>query len=364
MAPPGWPVGPPPAAQSYLVVDAILGAARSTGAQGIHPGYGFLSENPDFAEACENAGIAFIGPTPEQMRVFGLKHTARAMAASLNLPLLPGTELLTTLDEARENAARIGYPVMLKSTAGGGGIGIRLCRNEADLDAAFDTVQRLGASNFGDSGAFIERFIEQARHIEVQIFGDGRGNVISLGERDCSVQRRNQKVIEETPAPDITDDTRARLFDAAVRIGKAVDYRSAGTVEFVYDNVAGDFYFLEVNTRLQVEHGVTEEVTGLDLVKWMILNATGDLVLPTVPQASLPVSSSETPAPPASGGEPRNEAGWVSTGHSIEVRLYAEDAGRNFAPSSGRLSHVDFASNARVETWVEPGTESRPSTIR
>src|SRR3569833_2045482 len=189
-------IGPPPAAQSYLNVDAILGAARSTGAQGIHPGYGFLSENPDFAEACEKAGIAFIGPTPEQMRVFGLKHTARAMASSLNLPLLPGTDLLTTIDAAREAAARIGYPIMLKSTAGGGGIGIRLSRNDDELDAAFDTVQRLGASNFGDSGAFIERFIEQARHIEVQIFGDGHGNVVALGERDCSVQRRNQKVIE------------------------------------------------------------------------------------------------------------------------------------------------------------------------
>ncbi len=266
-------IGPASAAQSYLSVDAILQAARESGAEAIHPGYGFLSERPQFAEACEQAGIVFIGPTGEQMRTFALKHTARAMAEELGLPLLPGTGLLRDLGEAQAAAQTIGYPVMLKSTAGGGGIGIRLCRDESELVAAFETVQRLGANNFGDSGAFLERFITQARHLEVQIFGDGMGEVVALGERDCSAQRRNQKVIEETPAPGISPETRARLFQAAVKIGQAVNYRSAGTVEFVYDNVTEEFFFLEMNTRLQVEHGVTEEVTGLDLVEWMVRQA-------------------------------------------------------------------------------------------
>ena len=328
-------IGPAPAAQSYLSVEAVLQAARDTGAEAIHPGYGFLSERPEFAEACEQAGIVFIGPTSVQMRAFALKHTARAMAESLGLPMLPGTGLLSSLEDARAAAQTIGYPVMLKSTAGGGGIGIRLCESPADLDAAFEAVQRLGANNFGDSGAFLERFIAQARHLEVQIFGDGAGEVVALGERDCSAQRRNQKVIEETPAPGVSAETRARLMDAAVRIGKAVQYRSAGTVEFVYDNVTEEFFFLEVNTRLQVEHGVTEEVTGYDLVEWMVRQASGDLpgltTLPIAPQ-----------------------------GHSIEARLYAEDAGRNFQPSSGRLTHVHFPADARVETWVEPGTEVTP----
>ena len=328
-------IGPAPAAQSYLSVEAVLQAARDTGAEAIHPGYGFLSERPEFAEACEQAGITFIGPTSAQMRAFALKHTARAMAADLGLPLLPGTGLLGSLEEAQEAARQIGYPVMLKSTAGGGGIGIRLCHGAADLDAAFEAVQRLGANNFGDSGAFLERFIAQARHLEVQIFGDGAGEVVALGERDCSAQRRNQKVIEETPAPGVSPETRASLLDAAVRIGRAVQYRSAGTVEFVYDNVSGEFFFLEVNTRLQVEHGVTEEVTGFDLVEWMVLGASGDL-------------------PPLGG------RAIAPQGHSFEVRLYAEDAGRDFQPSSGRLTHVRFPPDARVETWVEPGTEITP----
>ena len=328
-------LGPAQAAQSYLSVEAVLQAARDSGAEAIHPGYGFLSERPQFADACEEAGIVFIGPTGEQMWTFALKHTARAMAEGLGLPLLPGTGLLRDLEEAQAAAQKIGYPVMLKSTAGGGGIGIRLCRNEAELIAAFETVQRLGANNFGDNGAFLERFITQARHLEVQVFGDGSGEVVALGERDCSAQRRNQKVIEETPAPGISPQTRARLFEAAVKIGQAVQYRSAGTVEFVYDNAADEFFFLEMNTRLQVEHGVTEEVTGIDLVEWMVRQASGDLP----PLRNLPV-------------QPQ--------GHSIEVRLYAEDARRDFQPISGRLTHVQFPSDVRVETWVEPGTEVTP----
>ena len=328
-------IGPAAAAQSYLSIDAILKAARETGAEAIHPGYGFLSENAEFADACEAAGIEFIGPTGRQMRAFALKHAARQMAESLQVPLLPGTGLLADLEEAREAAEVIGYPVMLKSTAGGGGIGIRLCLNAEDLDAAWDAVARQGAANFGDGGAFLERFIARARHLEVQIFGDGNGEVVSLGERDCSAQRRNQKVIEETPAPGISPETRTRLCETAVRIGKAVGYRSAGTVEFVYDDAAEEFFFLEVNTRLQVEHGVTEEVTGIDLVAWMVLQASHDLA---------PLSSFSI--------KPQ--------GHSFEARLYAEDAGRGFQPSIGRLTHVRFPEGVRVETWIEPGTEITP----
>ncbi len=223
---------------------------------------------------------------------------------------------------------------MLKSTAGGGGIGMSLCRDAGQLAAAFETVARLGAANFANAGVFIEKYVEHARHIEVQIFGDGRGDVIALGERDCSVQRRNQKVIEETPAPDLTDAERAGLHAGAVRLAKAVDYASAGTVEFVFDAEARRFYFLEVNTRLQVEHGVTEEVTGVDLVEWMILEAEGDLP----PLAAL-----------AANALPR--------GASIQVRLYAEDPNKQFQPSAGLLTHVEFPAGARVESWVEAGTE-------
>jgi urea carboxylase len=320
------------AAESYLRQEKLIAAARATGATAIHPGYGFLSENAGFAQACEAAGITFIGPTPDQMRDFGLKHRARALAQEQALPLLPGSGLLKDLTEAHAEAVRIGYPVMLKSTAGGGGIGMQLCRNEADLTGAYASVERLARSNFSDGGLFLEKYIEQARHIEVQLFGDGNGNVIALGERDCSMQRRNQKVVEETPAPGLTRQTRERLYDAAVRLGSAVRYRSAGTVEFVYDVPTEQFYFLEVNTRLQVEHGVTEEVSGIDLVEWMIRVAAGE--------------------PPDLGAyryEPR--------GHAIQVRLYAEDPSRNFRPSSGPLSHVVLPEGVRVDGWIETGTE-------
>ena len=263
-------LGEGPAAATYLVVDKILDAARRSGAQAIHPGYGFLSENAAFAEACEAAGIAFVGPTPEQLRVFGLKHTARALARDRGVPLLEGTDLLDSLDAALAAAERVGYPVMLKSTAGGGGIGMRVCRSAEELRDAFDAVKRLGQNNFSDAGVFIEKYIERARHLEVQVFGDGRGEVIALGVRDCSVQRRNQKVLEETPAPNLPAGMAEALCAAAVELARAVNYRSAGTVEFVYDSEAERFYFLEVNTRLQVEHSVTEQVWGVDLVRWMI----------------------------------------------------------------------------------------------
>ncbi|MEP7244617.1 MAG: 5-oxoprolinase/urea amidolyase family protein, partial [Gammaproteobacteria bacterium] len=320
------------ATDSYLRQDKLLEAARATGAQAIHPGYGFLSENAAFAERCEAAGFAFIGPTPAQMRDFGLKHRARALAQEHGLPLLPGSGLLSDVAQARAEAERIGFPVMLKSTAGGGGIGMQLCREAAGLEGAFAAVERLANNNFSDGGLFLEKYIERARHIEVQLFGDGAGKVIALGERDCSTQRRNQKVIEETPAPGLANTTRTRLLDAAVRLGQAVGYRSAGTVEFVFDVQTGEFYFLEVNTRLQVEHGVTEEVTGTDLVEWMVRVAAG-----------------EPPDLAAYRHQPQ--------GHSIQVRLYAEDPARNFRPSSGLLSQVTLPADVRVDSWIEPGTE-------
>ncbi len=325
-------LGPAPAAESYLRADRILQVAKDCGAQAIHPGYGFLSENPAFAEACEAAGIAFIGPAPDQMRAFGLKHTARDLAEQRGVPLLPGSGLLTDLAQAQSEATRVGFPVMLKSTAGGGGIGMRLVWNAAELTDAFDSVGRMAQANFKDAGLFIEKYVEQARHIEVQVFGDGVGGVIALGERDCSVQRRNQKVIEETPAPGLSDAQRSELHATAVRLAQAVNYRSAGTVEFVYDASTGAFYFLEVNTRLQVEHGVTEQVCGVDLVAWMLQLAAGDL-------------------PPLHTLQPSPK------GASIQVRLYAEDPAKNFQPSAGLLTEVVFPNDARVDSWVERGTE-------
>ena len=328
-------VGEAAVSESYLRVDRILEAAAQTGAQAVHPGYGFLSENPGFAEACEAAGLEFIGPTPAQMRAFGLKHTAREIAEAHGVPLLPGTGILSGVSHALSEAARIGYPVMLKSTAGGGGIGMRVCRDALELGEAFDSVQRLSASNFKESGLFLEKFVVRARHIEVQIFGDGKGRVVSLGERDCSAQRRNQKVVEETPAPGLTAAQRAELSAAAVRLGTAVNYRSAGTVEFVFDADAGAFYFLEVNTRLQVEHGVTEEVCGIDLVEWMVRLAAGDDTFLD-----------------AYRDAPRR--------HSIQVRVYAEDARKNFQPSCGLLTRVLLPGAVRCETWVESGSEVTP----
>jgi urea carboxylase len=325
-------VGPAAAKQSYLDAEAVLRAAQQSGAEAVHPGYGFLSENTSFAEAAEGAGIAFVGPTSEQIRKFGLKHTARALAKAAGVPLLPGSELLSSLDEALAEAERIGFPVMLKSSAGGGGIGMALCRSAAELSAAYETVRRLSQNNFGDASVYLERFVERARHIEVQLFGDGRGEVIALGERDCSAQRRNQKVIEETPAPGLEPALREALHEAAVKLGKSVGYRSAGTVEFVFDAERREFYFLEVNTRLQVEHGVTELVMGVDLVEWMLRTAAGE--------------------PP----DLRPFVGKKPAGHAIQVRVYAEDPARDFKPSSGLLTEVAFP-DIRVDTWVERGTE-------
>ena len=322
------------AAETYLRADLIIAAAKAEGAGAIIPGYGFLSENADFAEQCEAAGIAFIGPTPDQIRKFGLKHASKEIAETAGVPLVPGTGLLAGLDEALSEAGRIGYPVMLKSTAGGGGIGLTRCANPDELTAAYASVQRLAETFFKDAGVFLERCIDDARHVEVQIFGDGKGMVAALGERDCSLQRRNQKVVEETPAPNLPSATRQALLDAAKKLGEAVGYRSAGTVEFIYDRPRDEFYFLEVNSRLQVEHPVTESVLGIDLVEWMVRTAAGD-----------PPDLVTLPKP---------------KGASIEVRIYAEDPAHDFQPSPGTLTEVVFPDTARIDGWVATGTEVSP----
>ncbi len=321
-------------AESYLDADRILEAVHRTGADGVHPGYGFLAENAEFAGRCEALGIAFIGPTAEQIRAFGLKHTARALATEAGLPLLPGTGLLAGAAEGRRAARKIGYPVMLKSTAGGGGIGMRRCADADALEEAYASVERLARVHFKDPGLYLEKLVDPARHVEVQIFGDGAGRVLSLGLRDCSLQRRNQKVIEETPPPGLSAETMAAMSEAAARLGAAASYRSAGTVEFVVDARSGAFYFLEVNTRIQVEHGVTEEVTGVDLVEWMVRLAGGEVPpLDAVPSAQ---------------------------GFAIQARLYAEDPARDFRPSAGLLTEVSLPEDIRVETAVDRGSEVTP----
>ncbi|BFM50323.1 urea carboxylase [Marinomonas sp. THO17] len=344
-----YSLGEGAASDTYLNVDKILTIAKQSGAQAIHPGYGFLSENAAFVRQCEGQDIAFIGPTDEQMLAFGLKHRARELALQADVPLLPGSDLLQDLDSARLTAQQIGYPVMLKSTAGGGGIGMQLCHNETELNASFDSVKRLGASNFADDGVFLEKFIARARHIEVQIFADGQGGALALGERDCSSQRRNQKVVEECPAPNLSDAVRNQLHQTAESLLSSVKYRNAGTVEFIYDMESEQFYFLEVNTRLQVEHGVTEEVYGIDLVEWMVRLAANE----TMDLASLGASLNPQ-------------------GHAIQVRLYAEDPYKDFQPSPGLLSYVDLPSSyfdapkaeldhkVRIDHWVATGLQISP----
>lgn len=320
------------ASDSYLRIDKIIAAAQESGAQAIWPGYGFLSESLAFADACEQAGIAFVGPTAQQIGEFGLKHRARELAAQAGVPMTPGTGLLDTVEEALNAAQNIGYPVMLKSTAGGGGIGLTRCADQEALVQAWESVRRLGEQFFSDAGVFTERCIDRARHIEVQIFGDGNGNVVALGERDCSLQRRNQKVVEETPAPNLPQATREALLNAAVELGKLVNYRSAGTVEFIYDPEQDAFYFLEVNTRLQVEHPVTECVTGLDLVECMLRVAAGESIdwarLAQAPQ-----------------------------GAAMEVRIYAENPLKTFQPSPGVLTEVTFPDGVRIDSGVTTGSE-------
>ncbi|WP_028648706.1 urea carboxylase [Nocardiopsis sp. CNT312] len=325
-------LGPAPAAESYLNTARVLGAAAATGVGAVHPGYGFLSENAAFARAVEAAGLVFVGPEPRHLEEFGDKHTARAAAAAAGLPMVAGSGLLADAGAAVAAAEDIGYPVILKSTAGGGGIGLLPCDDEAALRSAFDRVSRLAKTHFGGGGVFLERFVPRARHIEVQVFGDGTGRVVTLGDRDCSLQRRNQKVVEEAPAPGLPGDLRAELHRTARALCAEAAYRSAGTVEFVYDVDRGEASFLEVNARLQVEHPVTEEVTGVDLVAWMLRLARGEDVLDGVPP--------EGPVP---------------TGHAVEARVYAEDPAHDFRPSSGLLTRVETPAGVRVDGWVETG---------
>ncbi|NUT26672.1 MAG: urea carboxylase, partial [Streptomyces sp.] len=327
-------LGPAPAKESYLDADLVLKAAKDSGAGAIHPGYGFLSEDAAFARRCEDAGIVFVGPTPGQLELFGAKHTARAAAQAAGVPLAPGTGLLGSLAEALEAARVIGYPVMLKATGGGGGIGMSACRSADELTEAWERVRRIAAASFSadsSSDVFLERLVERARHVEVQVFGDGEGTVVTFGDRDCTLQRRHQKVVEEAPAPGLPSHVREQLTAAARDLCASVGYRSAGTVEFVYDAAREEAYFLEVNTRLQVEHPVTEEIYGVDLVAWMLRLARGERDVVRAP------------------GAPR--------GHAVEARLYAEDPSREHRPGTGLLTRVEFPSGVRVDGWVETGTE-------
>ena len=317
-------------AETYLDIEKIIRAAKQTNAEAIIPGYGFLSENADFSDRCAKEGIVFVGPTGDAIRDLGLKHSARKIATDAGVPLVPGSDLLEDPKEAKKVASTLGYPVMVKSTAGGGGIGLQKVDSENDFERVFRTVQHQGKSYFGDSGVFLEKFVENARHVEVQMFGDGKGRAIAIGERDCSLQRRNQKIIEETPAPNVSEQVRTKMRNAAESLASSMNYRCAGTVEFIYDEKAEAFYFLEVNARLQVEHPITEMVTGFDLVEWMLCIAAG---------MSIDFDQKIN-----------------VTGASMEARLYAENPVKDFMPSPGQLTEVSFPLWARVDTWVKKGT--------
>ena len=331
-------LGPSPSSESYLRIDKIIAAAQRHGAQAIHPGYGFLSENADFAQACEDAGIVFIGPSARSIRLMGSKTGARQVAKDGGAPIVPGTEQgLTSPDEALEFARSAGFPVMLKAVAGGGGKGMRRVDREEDLRSLFESASSEAARSFGDGRVYVERLIENARHIEIQVFGDHHGNMVHLGERECSVQRRHQKVIEESPSPLAAriPGLRERMGEAAIKAARAAGYFNAGTVEFLADN-DGNFYFLEMNTRLQVEHPVTEMVTGLDLVRMQLDVAAGGV---------LPIRQEDV----------------VLRGAAIECRIYAEDPANNFFPSPGRISQLAEPSGPGVrldsgvfEGWTVP----------
>lgn len=326
-------IGPNPVVQSYLQADKIIEVAKAHNAEAIHPGYGLLSENANFARKVAEAGLIFIGPSADIIEKMGDKLESRQTMAKAGVPVVPGTvDGVASIEEAIEEANKIGYPLMLKASAGGGGIGMVRCDNEQALSQQFASVKNRAKAYFGDDVVYLEKFIADSRHIEVQIFGDGHGNIVHLFERNCSVQRRNQKVIEESPSPDLPEEVRQRLCDAAVKAAKAVDYTNAGTVEFIVD-ANNEFYFLEMNTRLQVEHPVTEEVTGYDLVEWQLDVATGK---------TLPAQESIQ-----------------SNGHSIEYRIYAEDP-KTFFPSPGLLQTVEWGEGARIETGYEQGNTVTP----
>ena len=333
-------IGPSPARESYLNVEAILQAARASGAQAIHPGYGFLSENPDFAEACTQSGLIFVGPPASAIRAMGLKDAAKSLMIKAGVPVVPGylgadQSLAVLLAEAE----KIGFPLLIKAVAGGGGKGMRRVDKLGDFAKALEGAQREAQSAFGDARVLIEKYVSAPRHIEIQVFADGHGNVVHLFERDCSLQRRHQKVIEEAPAPGMPDDMRKQMGDAAVKCAKAIGYQGAGTVEFIVDSSKGlnvdSFYFMEMNTRLQVEHPVTEMITGLDLVEWQLRVAAGEKLALSQKELSI-------------------------NGHAVEVRLYAEDPVKGFLPSTGKLFRLKLPSTdaqVRVDAGVVEGGE-------
>ncbi|MEM9009954.1 MAG: acetyl/propionyl/methylcrotonyl-CoA carboxylase subunit alpha [Pseudomonadota bacterium] len=339
MADEAVPIGPPPVAESYLKGDVIIAAAKATGAEAIHPGYGFLSENPDFVEAVEAAGLTFIGPSASAIRAMGLKDAAKALMEKAGVPVVPGyhgAEQDPTF--LAGEADQIGYPVLIKARAGGGGKGMRLVEKAEAFADALASAQREATAAFGDPAVLIEKFVTSPRHIELQVFGDGT-RAIHLYERDCSLQRRHQKVIEEAPAPGMTADVRAAMGAAAVRAAEAIGYAGAGTVEFIVDGSGAlrpdGFWFMEMNTRLQVEHPVTEAITGLDLVEWQLRVASGE---------PLPLAQEDVPL----------------RGHAMEARLYAEDVPRGFLPATGTLSHLSFPEDARIDSGVRAGDTISP----
>ena len=326
-------IGPAPAADSYMNADAVIAAAKAAGAEALHPGYGFLAENADFAEACVAAGIAFVGPPADAIRAMGSKSAAKSLMENAGVKLLPGhhgaAQDAKTLGRA---AKKIGYPVLIKPSAGGGGRGMRLVEDAGQLKDALAAARREAKSTFGDDHVLIEKFLDRPRHVEVQVFADGHGNCIHLFERDCSVQRRHQKIIEEAPAPGLTGELRRAMGAAAVEAARAVDYRGAGTVEFLLD-ADNEFHFMEMNTRLQVEHPVTEMITGLDLVEWQLRVAAGE---------KLPLAQDEVRI----------------DGHAIEARIYAEDPSQDFRPAPGRISHLRLPAeneHLRIDTGVTAG---------
>ncbi len=326
-------IGPPPSAESYLRVDKIIAAAKQTGADAIHPGYGFLSENASFARACEDSGLVFIGPSPAAIELMGSKLAAKAAVSKFGVPLVPGTdEPITDIIKAKEIAAQVGYPVLIKASAGGGGKGMRIVEDESSFQQQMERAISEATSAFGDGAVFIEKYIQRPRHIEFQVFGDRHGNVIHLFERECSIQRRHQKVIEEAPSSVLTAEKRAAMGEAALNVARACGYYGAGTVEFILDEKL-DFFFLEMNTRLQVEHPVTEVVTGLDLVKMQIRIAQGE----TLP--------------------PQHDI--TMRGHAIEARVYAEDPANNFLPDIGKLTTYrrPQGHGVRVDDGFEQGME-------
>jgi len=331
-------IGPPPARESYLRGDAIIEAARRTRAQAIHPGYGFLSENAAFADACAQAGLVFIGPPADAIRAMGSKSAAKTLMAESGVPLVPGYHGEDQAPELLQRQAdRIGYPVLIKASSGGGGKGMRRVDRSADFAAALASCQREAEASFGDARVLIEKYVLRPRHIEIQVFTDAQGNGVYLFERDCSVQRRHQKVLEEAPAPGMTDERRARMGAAALAAARAVGYVGAGTVEFIADP-DGSFYFMEMNTRLQVEHPVTEMITGQDLVEWQLRVAAGE---------PLPLSQAQL----------------AIHGHAIEARIYAEDPDRGFLPSTGRVYHLRTPSPTdvvRIDAGIAEGDTISP----